>query len=297
MRLGCYWMILTHIYPCFNERKGGTVQRNPLCIMIFIAVCMQLNGCGDDDDVLPDSGQTDTNDDPAMDTDTDFNPGTDTVTDGASDSDTDADMDTDTDIDTDWEAEQTVCDNEIGSQGGYTYEYWKDQGNGCMNLGPGGAFSIEWKNINNLLARKGVRPGSMNQIITYGADYQPNGNSYLCSYGWTTGPLVEYYIVDSWGSWRPPGGSPIGTVSSDGGKYDIYRTERVNQPSIQGTATFSQYWSVRKEQRESGTITVANHFYAWENAGMNMGNLYEVSMCVEGYRSSGAANVYSLSIK
>lgn len=189
------------------------------------------------------------------------------------------------------EPDKTVCNNEIGSHCGYTYEYWKDQGTGCLDLTSDG-FSVEWSNINNLLGRKGLRPGSMNQIVTYEANYQPDGNSYLCVYGWTQNPLVEYYIVDSWGTWRPPGGEGhMGTVNSDGGTYDIYRTQRVNQPSIEGTATFYQYWSVRTEKRASGTITVANHFDAWQSQGMNMGSLYEVSMCVEGYQSNGTADV------
>ncbi len=184
-----------------------------------------------------------------------------------------------------------ACGNEIGTHCGLTFEYWKDQGTGCLTNTADG-FDVEWNDINNLLGRKGVRPGTREQIVTYSADYNPNGNSYLCVYGWTTGPLVEYYIVDSWGSWRPPGGQGfMGQVTSDGGTYDIYRTERVQQPSIEGTATFYQFWSVRTEKRENGVITVGNHFDAWEALGMNMGNLYEVSMCVEGYQSSGTASV------
>src|SRR6185503_1993493 len=181
------------------------------------------------------------------------------------------------------EADKTVCNNEVGRHCGYTYEYWKDQGTGCL-VNTSNGFSVNWSNINNLLGRKGLRPGSTNQIVTYQANYLPNGNSYLCVYGWTQNPLVEYYIVDSWGSWRPPGGTAMGSaVASDGGTYDVYRTQRVNQPSIEGTKTFYQYWSVRTEKRASGTITVANHFNAWASRGMNMGSLYEVSMTVEGY--------------
>jgi endo-1,4-beta-xylanase len=188
------------------------------------------------------------------------------------------------------EANRTLTSNGTGRHCNYTYEYWKDQGSGSLVLRSDG-FSVDWSNINNLLGRKGVRPGSANLVATYEADYQPNGNSYLCIYGWTRNPLVEYYIVDSWGTWRPPGSTSLGTVQSDGGTYDIYRTQRVNQPSIDGTRTFDQYWSVRTTKRTSGSITVSNHVNAWAGKGMNMGSFYEVSMTVEGYQSSGNATV------
>ncbi|RZK92367.1 MAG: glycosyl hydrolase [Hymenobacter sp.] len=188
-------------------------------------------------------------------------------------------------------AAQTLATNRIGSQGGYTYEYWKDRGTGNMTLGPGGAFRVAWRDIGNLLARKGLRPGSKQQLVSYSACYQPVGNSYLGVYGWFTRPLVEYYIVDSWGSWRPPGGTAAGTVTSDGGTYTLYQTQRVNQPSIQGQATFYQYWSVRTARRVGGTITVANHVRAWQKNGWRVGDMHEVSLSVEGYQSSGTATI------
>lgn len=194
-------------------------------------------------------------------------------------------------------AAQSITTNQIGSQGGYTYEYWKDEGTGSMTLGPEGAFSVSWRNIGNLLARKGLRPGSKDQTVTYSAIYQPVGNSYLGVYGWFTSPLVEYYIVDSWGTWRPPGGVSAGTVTSDGGTYDLYRTQRINQPSIQGPATFYQYWSVRTAKRTGGTVTIAPHLAAWHRKGWPVGDLHEISLSVEGYQSSGIATVTQLSMR
>lgn len=195
----------------------------------------------------------------------------------------------------------TITSNQTGTHGGYDYEFWKDSGgSGSMTLTDGGTFSATWSNVNNILFRKGRRFDETqthqqigNISITYGANYQPNGNSYLTVYGWTVDPLVEYYIVDSWGTWRPPGASPKGTITVDGGTYEIYETTRVNQPSIKGTQTFQQYWSVRTSKRTSGTISVSEHFKKWESLGMQMGKMYEVALTVEGYQSSGSATVYS----
>lgn len=187
---------------------------------------------------------------------------------------------------------QTITSNRVGQHGGYTYEFWKDNsGSGTMVLKDSGSFSCTWNNINNILFRKGKRPGVENQTVTYSAEYNPSGNSYLAVYGWTRNPLVEYYIIDTWGSGRPPGGTPKDTITTDSGTYDIYETTRTNAPSIEGTKTFQQYWSVRQTKRTSGTITCANHFNAWASKGMIMGSFYEVSLVVEGYRSDGNADV------
>lgn len=195
----------------------------------------------------------------------------------------------------------TITNNQTGNHGGYDYEFWKDSGgSGSMTLTDGGTFSATWSNLNNILFRKGKRFNETqthqqigNISINYGANYQPNGNSYLTVYGWTVDPLVEFYIVDSWGNWRPPGANAKGSITVDGGTYDIYETTRVNQPSIKGTQTFQQYWSVRRSKRTSGTISVSEHFKKWESLGMPMGKMYEVALTVEGYQSSGSATVYS----
>ena len=192
----------------------------------------------------------------------------------------------------------TLTDSTIGEEDGYSYELWKDSGDTVMTLTGDGKFTCEWQNINNCLFRTGKKFDCTqtyrdigNIAVEYDVDYQPDGNSYLCLYGWTREPLVEYYVVESWGSWRPPGGLPIATIEVDGGTYEVYRTLRVNQPSIDGNTTFEQYWSVRTEKRTSGTVNAATHFAAWEALGMKMGKLYEAALTVEGYQSAGKAEV------
>jgi endo-1,4-beta-xylanase len=191
------------------------------------------------------------------------------------------------------EPDKKICSNEVNRHCGYTYEFWRDTGGGCM-VAKADGFSMEWSEDNNVLARKGVRPGTGKEVVTYQAVYSADGTSFLGIYGWTKNPLVEYYIVDSWGGSRPPGsrGEHLGTVETDGSTYDIYRAQQVDKPSIeQGVTTFPQYWSVLASKRTSGTITVANHFSAWNSKGLQMGAFYEVSFVVEGYKSSGSGDV------
>jgi|GEM_PF-1151950 len=204
-----------------------------------------------------------------------------------------------------------------GVSDGYSYEIWIDStgGSGSMTLGNGGAFKAEWSaNVSrgNFLARRGKDYGSTtkatqvgNIVLDYAADYRQtgsaSGNSRLCVYGWFQNkgaagnvPLVEYYIIEDWVDWVPDAQGKMVTI--DGAQYKIFQMDHTGPTINGGSETFKQYYSVRQQKRKSGTITVSDHFKAWESQGWGIGNLYEVALNAEGWQSSGVADITKLVI-
>jgi endo-1,4-beta-xylanase len=189
-------------------------------------------------------------------------------------------------------AATAICSSQTGTNGGYYYQmYTAGTGSACITLNSGNSYSTSWSNVGDFVAGVGFNPGS-NATVSFSSSLSASGTSLISLYGWSTNPLVEYYIEENYTGSPNAAGTYMGQVTSDGGTYNIYEHQQVNQPSIDGTATFEQYLAIRTSPESSGTITTANYFNAWASHGMNLGTLNYQILATEAYSNgSGSSSV------
>lgn len=110
-------------------------------------------------------------------------------------------------------------------------------------------------------------------------------------YGWFgkagTPESIEFYINENWVGNPSIGTGDLikkGTITVDGGTYDIYTRPR------QGDK-FAQWWSNRTSPITQGTISYAKHFQEWRRLGLpdiNLTRLTYAFECTWGFPSGGS---------
>jgi hypothetical protein len=196
----------------------------------------------------------------------------------------------------------------------YGYEMWTEKGNNNKLIwygadrGGGAAFRTEWNNPVIYLGRVGYfwdegKPYTAYKNVycdfnyTRSANGTAGGYSYIGIYGWSKNPMIEWYIVDDWFGEGIIGPAIMGNSTTkkgecvvDGATYFIYEATRpAGSGNIEGSnKPFPQYFSIRQTRRQCGTISITDHFKAWEKLGMKLGNdMYEAKFLVEAGGGSG----------
>lgn len=152
-----------------------------------------------------------------------------------------------------------------GTNNGFFWSLYTAGGSSSITQGSAGNFAISYSNVSDVVGGKGWNPGST-RTIGYNVGALSGSYNFVGIYGWTTSPLIEYYVCEL-GS--VAAGTRVNTVSSDGHTYSFYKHQQVNQPSIIGTATFWQYldnWG-GSSTGSNHSVTMANHINNWKNAG------------------------------
>ena len=184
-----------------------------------------------------------------------------------------------------------ICSNQTGTNGGYYYQSWTNgSGSACITLNSGNSYSTTWSGIGDFVDGVGWNPGNTGAKNFTASLSASGGTSLISLYGWSTSPLVEYYVTEDYVGSPNTAGTYEGQVTSDGGTFNIYEHQQVNQPCITGNScTFEQYLAYRTSPVSSGTITFQNFVNAWASHGMNLGTMNYQIMATESY-GGGSGN-------
>ena len=151
-------------------------------------------------------------------------------------------------------AEETAQMTDGETDDGYYYAEFasNQQGTHQLTLGENGAFSCEWDGVFNYRAEVGKRFPGVNSFagiggleFSYLADVTAAGNCYYGVHGSFGTDLPEIFVVEGWGSWRPPGGQGmIGKRSANGRTYEYYEGTYYRNPAAENSPLVKAVYAV-----------------------------------------------------
>jgi len=181
-----------------------------------------------------------------------------------------------------------------GTSNGLNYGIWTNGVGGTITVFPDAhAFAASWSESQNFLAHLGLDFRNNQPHTAYGtisANFvekksgTAGGFSMIGMYGWMHNPCIEWYINED--SWNGLYGRGSVTAVIDGETYYLSTVETTGTGGANAcesghTGPWIQMKSTRKTARQCGTVSVSEHFKAWEAQGWTLGSLRSVHINVE----------------
>ena len=184
--------------------------------------------------------------------------------------------------------------NVYGTADGLNYGIWTNGSGGTITVFSNAhAFATSWSNSQDFLAHLGLDFNTPKAYTAYGTiaaqfvevkSGTAGSFSMIGMYGWMHNPCVEWYINEN--SYNGLYGRGSVTASIDGATYYLSTTTTTgtggaNACEAGHTGTWTQMISTRQTARQCGTVTVSDHFKAWEAQGWTLGTLSSVHINIE----------------
>lgn len=106
---------------------------------------------------------------------------------------------------------EVVTASTTGTYGGYWFSNYVESNTGSTLTLNGNSYSLQWTTAaQDVVAGIGWQTGAA-RTINYSGSLSATGDSLIALYGWTTSPLVEYYVIEKYGTYNPgTGGTHMG---------------------------------------------------------------------------------------
>ena len=111
-----------------------------------------------------------------------------------------------------------ICSNQTGTNGGMYYQmYTAGTGSACITLNSPSSYSTTWSGIGDFVAGVGWNPGNTSAKSFTSSLSASGGTSLVSLYGWSTSPLVEYYVMEDYAGSPPTAAELMRRHSFKGG--------------------------------------------------------------------------------
>jgi endo-1,4-beta-xylanase len=164
----------------------------------------------------------------------------------------------------------------VGTQKGFFYSIDAEGQLGTINItSPGGKgnFKFTWSGVRQVVGGLGwSNTQRINVGYNIGSVTEDNNLKFVGLYGWTRSPLTEYYVCE-----KGPGAlynavSAGNDYTANGHTYVMTKSQRVQQPSIDGTQTF---WQVQGR---------------WGGAALGANNAIDAGLHIDNFRGALGAD-------